>query len=173
VIHLAPMVNESSEATFRWGSVAAKISPNTIEGSGYIEVKADLPVDSTSPFAGKSVVLVKIDIVGATLIGHLQITLPFDTEGVAEGDFEASRAAVYHAADEATLMAGGPGVSRVAVEDLVLPVDYANGLVTFTVRSLSVFAVGDVQADPPPSGGGGGGGGSGGGGCFIETMTGT
>ena len=73
----------------------------------------------------------------------LIVTIDFDLGKVAPGDFESGVAAVYHAVDEATLLAGNG--TMVPVED-ILAVDYIGdgqtGYVTFRVYSLSVFGIG-------------------------------
>ncbi len=103
------------------------------------------------------------------------LSIPFDTTAVAPGSFEAGTTVIRHASSVDDIL-GGNGVI-VSPDDLIF-VDYINGIVKFSVSSLSVFAIGDEDVDTSApttptddtsddsdsdSGGGGGGG------CFIAT----
>jgi hypothetical protein len=95
------------------------------------------------------------------ILHKIYITLKFDPQVVEEGGFEAGTWVIYHADSLTDLQAGNASV--VPVTQIVKPIDYASGRVTFWVDHLSVFGVGSV------SGGGSSASAGGGGGCFIDT----
>jgi hypothetical protein len=156
---------------FVWDSTIVVVPSGALNGCFTIEVNDNIPVGTETLYTEKSVVLVEISIPPAALplLKPIIVTIPYDTDEVAPGDFLAGIAVIYHAptADD---LRNGTNLKKVATSDIVSQ-DPLNGLVTFRVSTLSVFGVGGAQAVPPtppaPSGGG-----DGGGGCFIASMDG-
>ncbi len=97
----------------------------------------------------------------------LILSLPFNLQQVAPGEFESGDAAIYHAGTRAGLIAGEG--TAVPVEDIIA-VDYSGdgetGTVTYRIYAVSVFGIG-VSAENSSSSVSSGDG-SGGGGCFIS-----
>lgn len=91
----------------------------------------------------------------------LQITIPFDNSLVEDDDLMTGRYRIYQAESKDVLEQGGSGVSAIATTAISSPVNYIEGLVTFSVTHLSVFSVGASTGGAACSGGGGG--------CFIAT----
>ena len=162
VIHFTPAVDESTDAAFEWDRVRISIKAGDLSGPALIEVDTTLPVEPTSRYMDKSTMLVIIKIHDANIENPITITLPFDTARVNPGDFEAKRALIHHAADEAALIAG-ENVREIDPLD-ISDIDYDEGYVSFQVSELSVFAVGSPEDASPPSGGGSSGG------CFIGAI---
>ena len=98
-------------------------------------------------------------------IARIEIKLKFDPTVVTSDKLRDGTFVIYQAATVNDLITGN--ATTVPVSQIIPPVDYTNGFVTFWVDHLSAFGIG-----PAPAAQGGGGGG-GGGGCFIDTMTGS
>ncbi|RLC26533.1 MAG: hypothetical protein DRH56_04365, partial [Deltaproteobacteria bacterium] len=92
---------------------------------------------------------------------RIEITLKFDPTVVTTGTLEAGTYVIYQAANMSDMVAGN--ATAVPVSQIILPIDYANGFVTFWVNHLSVFGIGGGGGSVAAGGGGGGGG------CFIAT----
>lgn len=137
------------------------ISPSS--GTTTINITISKTANSTSSYtsaSGASLYEITIDQDADVII-----TLPFDLQLVAPGDFENGIVAIYHADTKEDLLTGG-SLSTVPVSDII-SVDYVGdgetGLVTFTTSSLSVFGIGETIESVSKAAGGGGGG------CFIAT----
>ncbi|MFH1982436.1 MAG: cohesin domain-containing protein [Pseudomonadota bacterium] len=96
---------------------------------------------------------------------RFEITITFDPAVVTEGSLENGTFIVYQASSMVDMAAGN--YTALSPSQIIPPVDYTNGVVTFWVDHLSAFGIGVVVS----SSGGGASGGGGGGGCFISTAT--
>jgi hypothetical protein len=95
-------------------------------------------------------------------IQRIEITMKFNPAVVTEGTLEDGTFVILQG-DNMLQVAEGTG-SGVPASQIILPVDYVNGYVTFWVDHLSGFAVAaPAGPGPAPTGAGGGGG------CFIDT----
>ena len=90
-------------------------------------------------------------------IARIVITMKFDPTVVTAGKLESGAFSIHQAATMADLVKGN--VTAVPVSQIIQPIDYTNGVVTFWVDHLSAFGIGGAL-------GGGGGDDSD---CFIET----
>jgi hypothetical protein len=95
-------------------------------------------------------------------IQRIEITIKFDQTVVTPGSLEAGTYVIYQADSLADMAAGNATV--VPVSQIIPPVDYTNGYVTFWVNHLSSFGVGGGSTPAAVVG-------SSGGGCFIETTS--
>lgn len=93
---------------------------------------------------------------------RLEITLTFDPTVVTEGSLESGAFVIYQADSMEDMVAGN--FTAISTSQIIPPVDYTNGEVTFWVDHLSAFGIGSAISSAL------GGGGSGGG-CFITTAT--
>lgn len=103
-------------------------------------------------------------------IQRIEITIKFDQTVVIPGSLEAGTYVIYQADSLADMVAGN--ATAVPTSQIIQPVDYTNGYVTFWVNHLSSFGVGGaVSAVSGVSGGSTAVAGGSGGGCFIETTS--
>ena len=96
-------------------------------------------------------------------IARVEITLKFNPREVRSDTLKNGTFVIFQANTVADLIAGN--ATPVPTSQIILPIDYTNGFVTFWVNHLSAFGIG---AAPAAQGGGGGGGG---GGCFVASVT--
>ena len=129
---------------------AADAGASSVTGSGIVEVSL------TDEDGG--------DVDNADL-ERLEITIRFDPTVVTEGSLESGAFVIYQADSMADMVAGN--FTAVSTSQIIPPVDYTNGLVTFWVDHLSSFGIGAAISSAT------GGGGGGGGGCFITTASGS
>jgi len=83
--------------------------------------------------------------IGGDAISKIYITIKFDPARVPVGSLESGAATIYHGSDLAAMVAGN--VTVVPVPQIVLPVDYAKGFVTFWATSLGSFGIGGIVID--------------------------
>ncbi len=83
-------------------------------------------------------------------IQRIEITIKFDTSVVTEGSLEAGTYVIYQADSLTELVEGN--ATAIPPTQLILPVDYENGFVTFWVNHLSAFGIGAASADDTSSG---------------------
>ncbi len=98
-------------------------------------------------------------------LSRIEITIKFDPSVVTDGSLENGTYVIYHADTMADLAAGN--ASQIPRSQIILPVDYANGYVTFWVDELSAFGVGAAPGVTPTAEG------DDDSGCFISTLTGS
>jgi hypothetical protein len=95
-------------------------------------------------------------------IERIEITIKFDPTIVTPGTLEAGTYVIYQASSMADLVAGSS--SAVPASQIIQPIDYVNGYVTFWVNHLSAFGIGGSLSGVPVVGS------SSSSGCFIETI---
>ena len=79
-----------------------------------------------------------------TDIQRIEITMTFDPTVVTSGTLEAGTYVIYQANTLADLVAGN--ATAVPASQIILPIDYVNGYVTFWVNHLSAFGVGGAAS---------------------------
>ena len=132
-------------------------------------VEADAGEAGATSITGSEIVEIVMtdengNVVDNSDIQRIEITLKFNTTVVTYDSLMDGTYQIYQADSLAELIADNFYV--VPTEQIILPVDYVNGYVTFWVNHLSAFGVG---GDDDVVGDGAAGGGGGGGGCFIAT----
>ena len=91
-------------------------------------------------------------------IGRVEITMKFDPSLVPSGTIENGTYVIYQA-ESLEDMANGV-YSQVSLDQIILPIDYTNGYLTFWVDHLTAFGIGGAGSAVGASGGGS---------CFINT----
>jgi hypothetical protein len=167
-----PSLN-GGQATSTTGNTEVNIPPGGLTGDilgsvTVVIVEADPTEAGATIVTGSEIVDVYlVDASGQkvpnTSLARIEITLSFDPSIVTPGQLENGTLVILQANTVADLIAGN--ATAVPTSQIILPVDYTNGFVTFWVNHLSAFGIG---AAPAAQGGGGGGGG---GGCFVASVT--
>lgn len=129
-----------------------------------VVVEADASDAGATAITGSEIVEIEVtdksgENVDNTNLQRIEITLKFDPTVVTEGTLEAGIYVIY-TADSLSDMAAGI-VTAVPTSQLILPIDYTNGYVTFWVDHLSVFGIGAVTSTSTEGGSGG---------CFVATI---
>jgi sugar lactone lactonase YvrE len=169
-----PYQGSTTAATSSTGKTSVVLPAGGLDGEILSEVTvtideadaltAGIPYDNWSEIAGitmtDSATGEKID---NSNLHKIYISLEFDPEVVTEGGFEAGTWAIYHADSWTDLQDGKASV--LPVTQIVKPIDYDSGRVTFWVDHLSVFGIGTVSGGGAAVNGSGGGGG-----CFIDAL---
>jgi len=125
-------------------------------------VEADASVAGATQITGSEIVEVVMtdengDPVDNADIQRIEITIKFDPAVVTEGSLDAGTYVIYQATSLADMVAGT--ATAVPTSQIIQPVDYANGYVTFWVNHLSVFGIGGSSGSSPLSSSN----------CFIAT----
>ena len=112
-------------------------------------VEADASDAGATQITGSEIVeIVMTDATGDNVpntdIQRIEITIKFDTSVVTEDALEAGTYVVYYASTMADMIAGN--ATAIPASQIILPVDYANGFVTFWVNHLSVFGIGSSSS---------------------------
>jgi hypothetical protein len=94
-------------------------------------------------------------------IERIEITIKFDPTIVTPGTLEAGTYVIYQANSLADMVAGS--ATAVPASQIIQPIDYVNGYVTFWVNHLSAFGIGGSSSSVVAGGGSSSG-------CFIETI---
>ena len=126
-------------------------------------VEADASDAGATAITGSEIVEIEVtdnsgENIDNTNLQRIEITLKFDPTVVTVGTLEAGTYVIYTAESLSDMAAGN--ATAVPTSQLILPIDYTNGYVTFWVDHLSVFGIG---AGTGTTGGGSGG-------CFVATL---
>jgi hypothetical protein len=165
-----PSIN-GGQATSATGNTEVNIPPGGLTGDilgsvTVVIVEVDPVAAGAMNVTGSEIVDVYlVDASGQrvpnTSLARIEITLSFDPSVVTPGTLENGTFVIFQANTVADLIAGN--ATPVPTSQLILPIDYTNGFVTFWVNHLSAFGIG--ASSPAAAGGGGGDGG----GCFIAS----
>ena len=128
-------------------------------------VEADASDAGATAITGSEIVEIEVtdksgEKVDNTNLQRIEITLKFDPTVVTEGSLEAGTYVIYWADSLSDMVAGS--ATAVPTTQLILPIDYTNGYVTFWVNHLSAFGIGGAVTSTSTEGGSAG--------CFVATI---